>query len=140
MGWRHEWHPAIKFCQICIHKSAKKKKKILDKTAKTGIEKRDYKVKILYTIGIILCEVLVRQVGLLRGSSGERKLSFKLFKIIIQSAISCSKLKRCELCSKLLPTICLSVWPFWHRSGVFNVNFEHISHLVLMFLLLTLSN
>ena len=25
----------------------------------------------------------------------------------------------------------------WHRSGVFIVNFEHISHLVLVFLLLT---
>ena len=49
-------------------------------------------MKILYTIGIILCEVLVRQVGLLRGSSGERKLTFRLFKIVIQSAITCSKL------------------------------------------------
>ena len=27
----------------------------------------------------------------------------------------------------------------WGRSGVFIVNFEHISHLVLVFLLLTLS-
>ena len=27
----------------------------------------------------------------------------------------------------------------WHRSVDFIVNFEHISHLVLMFLLLTLS-
>ena len=27
----------------------------------------------------------------------------------------------------------------WRRSGVFIVNFEHISHLVLVFLLLTLS-
>ena len=27
----------------------------------------------------------------------------------------------------------------WRRSGVFTVNFEHISHLVLVFLLLTLS-
>ena len=26
----------------------------------------------------------------------------------------------------------------WRRSGVFIVNFEHISHLVLVFLLLTL--
>ena len=36
---------------------------------------------------------------------------------------------RCEICSKL--TGC--------RSGVFFVNFEHISHLVLVFLLLTLN-
>ena len=27
----------------------------------------------------------------------------------------------------------------WHHSGVFIVNFEHISHLALVFLLLTLS-
>ena len=27
----------------------------------------------------------------------------------------------------------------WHRSGIFIVNFEHISHLALLFLLLTLS-
>ena len=27
----------------------------------------------------------------------------------------------------------------WRRSGVFIVNFEHISHLVLVFLLLTLN-
>ena len=27
----------------------------------------------------------------------------------------------------------------WRRSGVFNVNFEYISHLVLVFLLLTLN-
>ena len=27
----------------------------------------------------------------------------------------------------------------WHRSGVFIVNFEHVSHLVLVFLLLTLN-
>ena len=27
----------------------------------------------------------------------------------------------------------------WRRSGIFNVNFEHILHLVLVFLLLTLS-
>ena len=26
----------------------------------------------------------------------------------------------------------------WHHSGFFNVNFEHISHLALVFLLLTL--
>ena len=29
--------------------------------------------------------------------------------------------------------------PEWRRSGIFIVNFEHISHLFLVFLLLTLS-
>ena len=44
---------------------------------------------------------------------------------------------RCEICSKL--TIKIPERRHWHRSGIFIVNFEHISHLVLVFLLLTLS-
>ena len=44
---------------------------------------------------------------------------------------------RCEICSKL--TIKTGERRHWCRSGVFNVNFEHISHLVVVFLLLTLS-
>ena len=42
---------------------------------------------------------------------------------------------RCEICSKL--TINTPERRQWCRSGVFIVNFEHISHLVLVFLLLT---
>ena len=44
---------------------------------------------------------------------------------------------RCEICSKLTvktPERCQ-----WHHSDIFIVNFEHISHLVLVFLLLTLN-
>ena len=37
---------------------------------------------------------------------------------------------KCKLCSK---------WTIEQRSGVFIINFEHISHLVLAFLLLTLN-
>ena len=44
---------------------------------------------------------------------------------------------RCEVCSKL--TIKTPERRSWYRSSVFIVNFEHISHLVLVFLLLTLS-
>ena len=44
---------------------------------------------------------------------------------------------RCEICSKL--TINTPERRHWPRSGVFIVNFEHISHLVLVFLLLTLN-
>ena len=44
---------------------------------------------------------------------------------------------RCEICSKL--TTKASERRQWHRSVVFMVNFEHISHLVLVFLLLTLN-
>ena len=44
---------------------------------------------------------------------------------------------RYETCSKL--TIKTPERGLWHRFGVFIVNLEHISHLVLVFLLLTLS-
>ena len=44
---------------------------------------------------------------------------------------------RCEICSKLI--IKTPERRHWRRSSVFIVNFEHISHLVLVFLLLTLS-
>ena len=43
----------------------------------------------------------------------------------------------CEIRSK--STINTPKQRHWHRSGVFIVNFEHISHLALVFLLLTLS-
>ena len=45
--------------------------------------------------------------------------------------------KRCEICSKL--RIKTPERRFWRRSGVSIVNFKHISHLFLLFLLLTLS-
>ena len=44
---------------------------------------------------------------------------------------------RCKICSKL--TIKTPQRRQWRRSGVFIVNFEHISHLLLVFLLLTLN-
>ena len=45
--------------------------------------------------------------------------------------------KRREICSKL--TIKTPEWHQWHQPGVFIVNFEHISHHFLVFLLLILS-
>ena len=44
--------------------------------------------------------------------------------------------KMCEICSEL--TIKTSEWRHWRRSGVFIVNFEHISHLFVLFVLITL--
>ena len=44
---------------------------------------------------------------------------------------------RCEICSKL--TIKIPERRHWRRSGIFIINFEHISHLILVFLVLTLS-
>ena len=43
----------------------------------------------------------------------------------------------CEICSKL--NIKTPERRHWRRSGVFIVNLEHISHLVLVFLLFTLN-
>ena len=60
-----------------------------------------------------------------------------------QPAFTYSKLtietleQRCEIYSKL--TIEIPERRHWRRSGIFIVNFEHISHLVLVFLLLTLN-
>ena len=45
--------------------------------------------------------------------------------------------RKCEICSQL--TINTPERRHWRRSGVFIVNFEHISHLVPVFLLLTLN-
>ena len=44
---------------------------------------------------------------------------------------------RCEICSKL--TVKTQKRRQWRRPGVFIVNFEYISHLVLVFLFLTLN-
>ena len=44
---------------------------------------------------------------------------------------------RCEICSTL--TIKTPQRHQWHRFGVFNDNFEHVSYLVLLFLLFTFS-
>ena len=45
--------------------------------------------------------------------------------------------KRCEICSKL--TIKTPYRRQWRRSAIFIVNFEHISHLALVYLLLILN-
>ena len=52
---------------------------------------------------------------------------------VAQPAITCSKLT-----IETLEQGVKYVQSQWRRSGVFIVNFEHISHLVLVFLLLTL--
>ena len=43
----------------------------------------------------------------------------------------------CEICWKL--TIKITEWRHWRRSGVFIGNFDHISHIVQVFPLLTLN-
>ena len=53
------------------------------------------------------------------------------FFVLSQPEFTCSNLT--------IETLEQSVKRNWHRSGVFIVNFEHISHFVLLFLLLTLN-
>ena len=55
---------------------------------------------------------------------------FSIVSVTSQPVIKCSKLT--------LETLEQGV-KYWRRSGIFIVNFEHISHLALVFLLLTLS-
>ena len=50
-----------------------------------------------------------------------------LFKVNDRNTI-----RRCEICSKL--TIKILDWHQWHRSGVFIVDFEHISHVFHFFI------
>ena len=66
-----------------------------------------------------------------------RSQLLRTFQLLLsQSAITCSKFfnrntrATCEICSKL--TIKTPESCYWRRSGVFNVNFEHISHLFLV--------
>ena len=58
-------------------------------------------------------------------------------KIYLFKVINGNTRKRCEICSRL--AIKTPERRHWRRSGVFIVNFEHISHLFLLFLLLTLN-
>ena len=74
---------------------------------------------------------------------GKTLLVFKPMKLTFPAGIYLLKLNnrntrtRCEKFSKL--TIKIPERRQWHRSGVFIINFEHSSHLVLVFLLLTLN-
>ena len=77
--------------------------------------------------------------------STRKKVLKMLFLILLVNSVGIYLLKinnrnikaRCETCSKL--TIKVPEWRQWCLSAIFIVNFEHISHLVLLFLLLTLN-
>ena len=75
--------------------------------------------------------------------SWERRKVIQVIMILYLASIYLLKVNnrntrtRCEICSKL--TIKIPERRHWRRSGIFFVNFEHNSHLVLMLLLLTLN-
>ena len=57
---------------------------------------------------------------------------------ILENTIYYTRNTRCKICSKL--KIKTAEQCHWRCSGVFTVNFEHVLHLFLVFLLLTLNN
>ena len=95
----------------------------------------------------ILCtqifDLKVRETGVFckRRFTIDLELSGLKTNELVQQPIACSKLtietleQGVKLCSKLT----VKTPEHRHRSGVFIFNFEHIRHLVLVFLLLTLS-
>ena len=65
-----------------------------------------------------------------------KKLHYHVFKMKTNPAgIYLSKLTMCEICSNLAIET-PGQYP-WHRSGVFIVYFRQVSHIILMFSLLT---
>ena len=98
-------------------------------------------------ISCILYKRLLWPISVLtKNLSMRKKIYLKAFLnrfVLIQANIYLFKFnnrntrKRCETCSKL--TIKTTEWRQWRRSGVFIVNFEHISLHFLVFLLLTLN-
>ena len=73
----------------------------------------------------------------INGNSFQRKPNLIPAGIYLLKVNNRNTRTRCEICSKL--TINTPERRHWRRSGFFIVNFEHISHLVLVFLLLTLN-
>ena len=69
------------------------------------------------------------------GSSSTNPVGIYLFKVNKRNTRT-----MCEICSNLtIKTQERRHWRHWSRSGVFIVNFEQTSHIVLVFLLLTLN-
>ena len=75
----------------------------------------------------------IRRIKSLHGPWKKSTFPTGIFLLKVNNRISRT---RCEVYSK--STIKTPVRRQWHRSGVFIFNFKHISHLVLVFLLLTL--
>ena len=101
-------------------------------------DKHLFQLTLLFTLNMSLFLetewILQRFYYILSGASCRVIQSFFGTLPVFQPAI-CSKLTMKEL-----EEICWKLTIYqWRRSGVFTVNFEHITHLVLMFLLLTLS-
>ena len=66
-------------------------------------------------------------------------INYKIVQVASQSAITDLTVETVEQDVKSKLTIKTPERRQWRRSGVFIINFEHLVHLVLVFLLLTLS-
>ena len=106
------------------HKKERKKKKNADPVKKCGVKKTFSFIK-TYVVKIILRIISIKY------QISNIWFPANIFSFEVNNR---SPIKRCEICSKL--TIKTLELRHWRRSGVFIVNFEHISHFVLVFLLL----
>ena len=110
--------------------------------------KLSFNVLIPFSLEIVVCKFNKVLPKLLKTSRSMENLFRKFFwkscvftwKILDRRLLKVNNRnnrKRCEICSKL--TIKTAERQHSRRSGVFIVNFEHISHNILVFLLLTLN-
>ena len=91
----------------------------------------------LFLIKKIVCHLiffLINDLIIYRTSNKQPEVITQIYLLKVNNRNSRTK---CEICSKL--SIMLLERRHWRRLGDFNVNFGHISHLVLVFLLLTMN-
>ena len=74
-----------------------------------------------------------------RGNRKRQVINYKFVQVVSQSAFTDLTVETVEQDVKSKLTIKTPERRQWRRSGVFIINFEHLVHLVLVFLLLTLS-
>ena len=105
----------------------------LNKSKKCIVMNAFFKLQFSYSLLLWICNRFANSSKINRLSKLKHayKQVFICSKLTIKDA-----LKKCEICSKI--TIKTPEWRHWCRSGVFIINFEHISYLFLAFLLLNL--
>ena len=116
---------------IRVKKKKKKKKKKWDREKKINIEKNISESRKMFENGELFCYKSREKIlNSINSNSTNLPANICLFKVNNKNTR-----KRCEICSKLI--IKTEEWRQWHHSDIIIVNFEHIPHFPIMFLLLT---
>ena len=111
----------------------KKKKKKWDREKKINIEKNISESRKMFENRELFCYKSREKIlNSINSNSTNLPANICLFKVNNKNTR-----KRCEICSKLI--IKTEEWRQWHHSDIIIVNFEHIPHFPIMFLLLTLN-